>query len=157
MTTNPTQPQGIAELLDALQRATAMREGVQEAKAAALSFVAGLEERESLRLAGISTAALGYWKEGDSIHPDYDTVALRDVAKLYAEYVTRTNERDSYKADAERYRYMRDNPADHGLLAADVKYWSEEYDSTAKINVLNDTELDKAIDAAIAQRGGNDA
>ena len=37
-------------------------------------------------MAGISTAALGYWKDGDSIHPDYDTVALRDVAKLYAKY-----------------------------------------------------------------------
>lgn len=44
------------------------------------------EERERLRLAGISTAALGYWKEGDTIHPDYDTPALRDVAKLYAKY-----------------------------------------------------------------------
>jgi len=40
-----------------------------------------------LRLAGISTAAIGYWKEGDSIHPDFDTVALRDVAKLYQKYV----------------------------------------------------------------------
>jgi hypothetical protein len=37
-------------------------------------------------MAGISTAAIGYWKEGDGIHPDYDTVALRDVAKLYAKY-----------------------------------------------------------------------
>jgi hypothetical protein len=45
------------------------------------------EERETMRLAGISTAAFGYWKEGDSIHPDYDTVALRDVAKLYQKYV----------------------------------------------------------------------
>lgn len=38
------------------------------------------------QMAGISTAALGYWKEGDSIHPSLDTVALRDVAKLYAKY-----------------------------------------------------------------------
>jgi hypothetical protein len=45
------------------------------------------EERERMRLAGISTAAFGYWKEGDSIHPDYDTVALRDVAKLFQKYV----------------------------------------------------------------------
>jgi hypothetical protein len=43
-------------------------------------------ERLHLQMAGISTAAIGYWKEGDSIHPDYDTVALRDVAKLYAKY-----------------------------------------------------------------------
>lgn len=46
-----------------------------------------VEERRISQLAGISTAAMGYWKEGDSIHPDYDSVALRDVAKLYAKYV----------------------------------------------------------------------
>jgi hypothetical protein len=43
-------------------------------------------EQYRLQMAGISTAALGYWKEGDSIHPDYDTPALRDVAKLYTKY-----------------------------------------------------------------------
>lgn len=43
-------------------------------------------EQYRLQMAGISTAAIGYWKEGDGIHPDYDTVALRDVAKLYAKY-----------------------------------------------------------------------
>lgn len=43
-------------------------------------------EQYRMQMAGISTAALGYWREGDSIHPDYDTVALRDVAKLYAKY-----------------------------------------------------------------------
>ena len=39
-----------------------------------------------LQMAGISTAAIGYYKEGESIHPDYDTVALHDVAKLYQKY-----------------------------------------------------------------------
>ena len=43
-------------------------------------------EQYRLQMAGICTAAIGYWKEGDGIHPDYDTVALRDVAKLYAKY-----------------------------------------------------------------------
>ena len=43
-------------------------------------------EQYRMQMAGISTAAMGYWKEGDGIHPDYDTVALRDVAKLYAKY-----------------------------------------------------------------------
>lgn len=43
-------------------------------------------EQYRLQMAGISTAAIGYWKEGDSIAPDYDTVALRDVAKLYQKY-----------------------------------------------------------------------
>lgn len=37
-------------------------------------------------LAGISTASVGYWGEGDSIADEYDTVALRDTAKLYAKY-----------------------------------------------------------------------
>lgn len=43
-------------------------------------------EQYRMQMAGISTAAIGYWKEGDSIHPDYDTLALRDVAKLYSKY-----------------------------------------------------------------------
>ena len=43
-------------------------------------------EQYRMQMAAISTAAIGYWKEGVSIHPDYDTVALRDVAKLYAKY-----------------------------------------------------------------------
>lgn len=43
-------------------------------------------EQYRLQMAGISVAAIGYWKEGDEIHPDYDTPALRDVAKLYAKY-----------------------------------------------------------------------
>lgn len=43
-------------------------------------------EQYRMQMAGISTAALGYWTEEDGIHPDYDTVPLRDVAKLYAKY-----------------------------------------------------------------------
>jgi hypothetical protein len=43
-------------------------------------------EQYRLQMAGICTAAIGYWKDGDGIHPDYDTLALRDVAKLYAKY-----------------------------------------------------------------------
>lgn len=49
---------------------------------------------QDIQMAGISTAAIGYWKEDDSIHPDYDTPALRDVAKLYANYESRTKQRD---------------------------------------------------------------
>ena len=50
------------------------------------SEIAELKEREIMRLAGISTAAQGYFKDGESIHPDYDTVALRDVTALYRKY-----------------------------------------------------------------------
>ncbi len=55
-------------------------------------------ERYRLQMAGISTAALGYWKEGDGIHPDYDTPALHDVAALYAKY-------------DELYKQVHDQPA----------------------------------------------
>lgn len=51
-------------------------------------IIGDLQQNEQYRLqmASITTASLGYWKEGDTIHPDYDTVPLRDVAKLYAKY-----------------------------------------------------------------------
>ena len=43
-------------------------------------------EQYRWQMAAISTAAMGYWKKGDGILPDYDTPALRDVADLYAKY-----------------------------------------------------------------------
>jgi len=43
-------------------------------------------EQYRLQMAAIGTASFGYWKEGDTIHPDYDTVPLRDVARLFAKY-----------------------------------------------------------------------
>lgn len=63
------------------------REAFRKALEAALKSPA-LEDIEQYRMqmAGINTAALGYWKEGDAVHPDYDTRALHDVAKLFAKY-----------------------------------------------------------------------
>ena len=43
-------------------------------------------EQYQMQMAAITTASFGYWKEGDEISPEYDTVALRDVAKLYGRY-----------------------------------------------------------------------
>jgi hypothetical protein len=43
-------------------------------------------EQYRMQMAAICTAAIGYWTEYDSISPEYDTLALRDVAKLYADY-----------------------------------------------------------------------
>jgi hypothetical protein len=43
-------------------------------------------EQYAMQMAAICTAAIGYWKESDNIHPDCDSPALRDVAKLYAKY-----------------------------------------------------------------------
>lgn len=51
-------------------------------------------EQYRQQMAGISSAAFGHWKEGDSIHPDFDTVTLRDVAKLYAKYQRVRQSRD---------------------------------------------------------------
>jgi len=66
----------------------ALHAAIKQALAAPTVQEPVLQEIEQYRLqmAGISTAALGYWTEGDSMHPDYDTPALRDVAKLYANY-----------------------------------------------------------------------
>ena len=74
------QPASTLEELYALSREVSAEQPAQQEPA--------LQEIEQYRLqmAGISTAAIGYWKESDGIHPDYDTIALRDVAKLYAKY-----------------------------------------------------------------------
>ena len=68
-------------------------------------------EQYRLQMAGISVAAIGYWKEGDAIHPDYDTPPLRDVAKLYAKYdelykVRNVAPQDQDAKDAARWRYI---------------------------------------------------
>jgi len=64
-----------------------IREDIHDALIASQAAeIAALREREIMRLAGISTAAQGYFKDGESIHPDYDTVALRDVTALYRKY-----------------------------------------------------------------------
>lgn len=71
-----------------------------------------LEENEQyqLQMAGICTAAIGYWVEGDSIHPDYDTPALHDVAIRYAAYA-------KYHAETQRLQGEL-NDANDSLIAA---------------------------------------
>lgn len=99
MTDNITLPRSVVEqALDALQDADTMMEHRQDVElrhSAMAALRAALEQQQvelerieqyRLQMAAIMTAVLGYWKEGDSIHPDYDTVALRDAAKLYAKY-----------------------------------------------------------------------
>ena len=53
---------------------------------AAIEQAATPTEQEAIKLAAISTAAIGYFKDGDPIQPEYDTVALRDVTALYTKY-----------------------------------------------------------------------
>lgn len=78
----------VAQQYEAGDIASASAQGFRDGVASVAQQPPKLEDIEQYRLqmAGISTAAMGYWKEGDSIHPDYDTPALRDVAKLYAQY-----------------------------------------------------------------------
>ena len=61
------------------------------------SDVEALEERERMRLAGISTAAFGYHKASDPIHEDYKTVALDDVYALYQKYDAKYKQTDALK------------------------------------------------------------
>ena len=60
----------------------ALRQALAQPVQPALSDI----EQYRLQMAAISTAALGYWKAGDAIHPDYRSVALNDVADLYKKY-----------------------------------------------------------------------
>lgn len=52
-------------------------------------------EAERMKVAGCSTAAFGYWKEGDSLHELYECAAIHDVAALYAKYEALAKERNA--------------------------------------------------------------
>lgn len=80
-------------------------------------------EQYRLQMAAISTAAIGYWKEGDGIHPDYDTVALRDVAKLYAKYD------ELFKAQASQPAALTDEQREK-VCEAVAEALGEAYDCT---------------------------
>ena len=65
----------IEAIIEASRRAPALPERSLEAS-----------EKYRMQMVGVCMAAEGRWKESDSIHPDYDTPALREVVKLYAKY-----------------------------------------------------------------------
>jgi len=96
-TTNPIIDPDQAAIEDqaitAIKQARALDKKAENARELGLDYEPAQQEpvlqdieQYRLQMAGISTAAIGYWKESDGIHPDYDTIALRDVAKLYAKY-----------------------------------------------------------------------
>lgn len=62
-----------------------LRDGEQLYRAGTVPKLESIEQYR-MQMAAIGTASFGYWKESDTIHPDYDTVPLRDVARLYAKY-----------------------------------------------------------------------
>ena len=108
-------------------------------------------EQYRMQIAGICTAALGYWKEGDSVHPDYDTPALRDVAKLYAKYadlhaqsLVRVEVGDTQDAkDAARYRWLRTK-----VGVDEVGVWLP-----GGHNRVDGSKTDAAIDEALISYG----
>ncbi|MDN7489453.1 hypothetical protein QZM35_17230 [Burkholderia sp. AU45274] len=74
------------------------------------------------------------------------------IAKLRAELEAREADR----RDAERYRWLRSQPNDTKAPRIDVVLW-EEIDESANGGCgLRMDELDTAIDAALAQRQGED-
>lgn len=118
-----------AYLIGRLQRGTmtasrvveVIRDRIDAAKAALTTAAAvpveqRLDDIEQYRMqmAGICTASIGYWKAGDSVHPDYDTPALREVAALYEKY-DELFQRNSALADWVASRW-RDEVANRPLI-----------------------------------------
>ena len=94
-------------------------------------------EQYRLQMAGISTAAIGYWKEGDGIFPDYDTIALRDVAKLYAKY-------------DELYRAQRTWV---GLTDEEIeKIWGIHRDDDEHFDITYERDITRAIEAELQRK-----
>ena len=128
---NPTTP-GIAELLKAYGRAVFTNRSVDDMNStrdAILAHVADLEaQRDEARANCVAN--------GRDL----------DIA---------TGGLDSYKADAQRYRWLRSHRDSDGNIDEDFHV---HVDGSQFMNkwALTDNELDQAIDAAIAQRGGND-
>lgn len=100
----------------------AYRDGWNDCYRAALTTAAAVPveqrlddiEQYRMQMAGICTASIGYWKAGDSVHPDYDTPALREVAALYEKY-DELFQRNSALADWVASRW-RDEVANRPLI-----------------------------------------
>ena len=88
-------------------------------------------EQYRIQMAGISTAAFGYWEENDEINPSYDTGALRDVSKLYSKYdelfKKKLLEKQWKSIDISDLRLIKEitNEYDSGYL--DGVTWCEKY------------------------------
>jgi hypothetical protein len=102
-------------------------------------------EQYRMQMAGISTAAIGYWKEGDGIHPDYDTVPLRDVAKLYAKYDALFKEKNT-------------QPASEPVAPGVERIWACKIGGLAShLPHGADAPMRQAVQDAFAQLTGQDA
>lgn len=90
-------------------------------------------EQYRMQMASISTAAIGYWKEGDGIHPDYDTPALRDVADLYAKYELLVARPKS------EWRWLTENEMKK-LADTHLKYQPESYEVSGVFDLIRAVE-----------------
>jgi len=102
-------------------------------------------EQYRMQMAGISTAAHGYWKAGDPIHPDYDTPALRDVAKLCADYAQRSSELDQLRARVAELEAAAPAPADEPVAWTDADA------------ICNAPDVDEAIRTLLDDQTGDNA
>ena len=121
--------------------------------------LAAQREIQTMRDASISCAAYGHWKEGDSIHADYDSVGLHDVAKLYAKYAA---QRQEIQWIVDRGKHWREEYARVVNELAEAQREADEMRSAvlahkASITSRNDSPADRALYAAIdAATGGKD-
>jgi hypothetical protein len=148
---------GLVEFARAIEAEVASRylasTAVEQAEPVKLDDI----EQYRMQMAGISTAALGYWKESDSIHPDYDTVPLRDVAKLYAKYealaqaapaspVQSIHCRDRHGTRVE-LQILHAGPGAHGVeITVAAPAAPEQVQATGKLHEL---KTDPAVFAAV--------
>ena len=119
--------------LSSAQTGIAVLNGIIRVRTAALASLADELENERQKVAGCSTAAIGYWKEGDSLHPDYECAAIHDVARLYAKVASLADELRLTREDADRYRWLKEH---HLQTGTDT--WIRTGD-----------DLEDAIDAAL--------
>ena len=78
---------------------------------------------------------------------------MTEIESLRAEVARLTAERDALRVDAERYRWLREQPNNTEAPRIDVVYWTVADESCNDGSGLRMTELDAAIDAARAAKG----
>jgi hypothetical protein len=119
-------------------------------------------EQYRMQMAGICTAAIGYWKEGDGIHPDYDTLALRDVAKLYAKYDAIYKAQPTWVGsgdleDSNAYQTLpaaQPAPVQESVGFAGIEMW---IGNTRIKKIMTQTELHSAIDPWATMKFNSDS
>lgn len=115
--------------------------------------------KESLALVKALEEIINYWNRDRNEEAMHDACwhsistaqeALDNFhSKRFSSYV---KEEEELRADAERYRYLRDSSSDD-LCVVRIDYWSDEYVGTAGVEVIDGHHLDSDVDAARAAGG----